>query len=131
MVLLWKAAGMVVITVILSATIGKKEKDLAVALTVTVCCAVAYLAIETLSDVITFLWEISSIFDYQRPFLQIMLKIVGVAVITEITTLISADAGCSSLEKAMQLLGNATILSLSLPLFDCFVDIVQEILYFI
>ena len=57
-----------------------------------------------------------------------LLKIAAVAVITEITALISMDAGCSSLEKVMQFLGTATILSLSLPLFERFIDILQEIL---
>ena len=60
-----------------------------------------------------------------------MLKITGVAVITEMTAMISTDAGYSSLEKAMQFLGNATILSLALPLFESFAEVIQEILNFV
>lgn len=128
MVALWKAAAIVVLTVILSAAIGKKEKDISIVLTVTACCGITCLAMQSLSEVIAFLWDLGIHSEYQNPYIGILLKTAGVAVITEMTALISMDAGCSSLEKAMQFLGTSTILSLSLPLFESFLDIVQEIL---
>lgn len=128
MVILWKSAAIVVLTVVLSAAIGKKEKDIAVVLTATACCGIACLAMQSLADVIAFLWELSGFLEYQSPYIGVLLKIAAAAVITEITSLISMDAGYSSLEKVMQFLGTATILSLSLPLFESFIDIVQEIL---
>jgi stage III sporulation protein AD len=128
MTIFWKAAGIVVLTVILSVTIGKQEKDISVVLTATACCGVACLGIYALSDSIAFLWEICSYSDGQSSFMGPILKIVGVAIVTEITAMISMDAGCGSLEKAMQFLGNATILSLAQPLFERFIELVQEIL---
>jgi len=125
---LWKAAGIVVVTAILSGAIEKKGKDIATALTAVACCGVACLGIRSLSGVVAFLWKIGNISEYQYPFVGTILKITGAAVITEMTALISMDAGCSSLEKAMLFLGNATILSLALPIFESFADIVQEIL---
>lgn len=130
MVMFWKAAAIVIVTVILSAAVGKKEKDIAVVLIVVACCGIAGLAMQTLSDVIAFLWKLCDFSEYQNPFAGTMLKIAGVAVVTEMTSLVSVDAGCSSLEKAMQFLGTVTILSLSLPLFESFINIVQEILNF-
>ena len=131
MVMFWKAAAIVVVTVILGTAVGKKEKDIAIVLIVVACCGVAGLAMRSLSDVIAFLWRLSDFSENQSPFAGTMLKIAGVAVITEMTSLVSLDAGCSSLEKAMQFLGTATILSLSLPLFESFINLVQEILNFV
>ena len=128
MILFWKATAIVILSVILGAAIGRTEKDIAVVLTTVSCCGIACLAIEPLSEVIAFILNFRIISEYQSPFAGVILKIIGVAVITEITALISVDAGCSSLEKAMQFLGSATILSLSLPLFESFLDIIQEIL---
>ena len=128
MTIFWKASGIVILTVILSVTIGKKDKDIAVVLTATACCGIACLAIYSLSDVIAFLWKISNFSNHQSSFIGPVLKIVGVAVVTEIIALVSMDAGCGSLEKVMQFFGNATILSLALPLFESFIEIVQEIL---
>lgn len=131
MVMFWKAAAIVVVTVILGTAVGKKEKDIAIVLIVVACCGVAGLAMRSLSDVIAFLWRLSDFSENQSPFAGTMLKIAGVAVVTEMTSLVSLDAGCSSLEKAMQFLGTATILSLSLPLFESFINLVQEILNFV
>lgn len=128
MVTIWKAAAIVILAVILGVTIGKTEKDIAVVLTAAACCGVVGLAIHSLSDVIVFLSQLCSISDSQHYFFGTLLKVIGVAVISEMTSLISMDAGSSSLEKAMQFLGNAMILSLSLPLFERFIEIVQEIL---
>ena len=122
----WKASGIVVLTVILSMATGKK--DISAVLIATGCCGIAYLAIYTLSDVITFLWEISTFLNTQSTFVGTTLRIAGVALVTEITALFSMDAGCSSLEKVMQFLGNATILSQALPMFENLIEIVQEIL---
>ena len=131
MVTIWKAAAIVILTVILGVTIGKTEKDIAVVLTAAACCGVVSLAIHSLSDVIVFLWQLSNISDNQPYYTGMLLKVVGVAIISEMTALISMDAGSNSLEKAMQFLGNAMILSLSLPLFERLIEIVQEILNFV
>ena len=131
MTVIWKAAAVVILTVIVSTAIGKTEKDIAVVLTATACCGVALLAMESLTEVVAFIWKISDFSEYQSSFTGILLKIAGVAVITEITAMISIDAGSSSLEKAMHFLGNTTILSMSIPLFESLIDIVQEILHIV
>lgn len=131
MTVIWKAAAVVILTVIMSTAIGKTEKVIAVVLTATACCGVALLAMESLTEVVAFIWKISNFSEYQSSFTEILLKIAGVAVITEITAMISIDAGSSSLEKAMHFLGNTTILSMSIPLFESLIDIVQEILHIV
>ena len=128
MALFWKAAAIVILTVILSAALSKTEKEIAVVLTASASCIIAVLAIQTLTDVIHFLQSLGHASNCTIPFLDTLLKIVGVALISELTGLISADAGSSSLGKAMNLLGNAVILSISLPVFETFLEIIQEML---
>ena len=128
MITIWKAAAIVMLTAILSVAVGKTEKDFAVVLTSIVCCSIACMAVRALSDVIGFVWKLSDIAEYYSPFTETILKIAGISVITELTALISIDAGCNSLEKAMHFLGNALILSVALPLFESFVDLILEIL---
>lgn len=124
----WKAGAVVILTVILSAAVGKTEKDISVVLSVTACCIVLAVAMQYLSDVVVFLWKLSSASGYDHSFSGILLKITGVALMTELSSLISTDAGNSSLGKAMQILGNAVILFLALPLLESFFSIVQEII---
>lgn len=128
MVTFWKAAAVVVLTVILGAAVAKTDKDISVVLTASACCMIAILAVQMLGDIIAFLHNLVNTQNDQLPFADTVLKITGVALVSELTGLISADAGSSSLQKAINLLGNAVILSMALPLFEAFVEIVLEIL---
>ena len=111
----WKAAAMAVLTMILCTTLDKTSKDISAVLSIVACCAVIMAALHYLTDVMGFLWELGSSTDYRNPFLNILLKISGAALTTEVTGLICTDAGNSSLGKAVQILGSAAILFLSLP----------------
>ena len=124
----WKAAAVMILTIILGAAIGKTEKDFAVVLTVAACCVVGMIAMQYFSEVIDFLWELGNGSGFQNPFMDTLLKITGVALMTELTGLISEDAGNSSLGKAVQILGTSVILFLSIPLFEAFFSIIQEIM---
>lgn len=124
----WKAAALMILTIILGVSIGKSEKEFTVVLSVTACCMVVMIAMQYLSEVITFLWKLEDSFIDSFPYLETLLKITGVALVTELTGMISTDAGNSSLAKAMQILGISVILFLSLPLFESLLTIVQELL---
>lgn len=124
----WKAAALILLTVILGVTIGKSEKDIAVVLTMAACCAVVTVAVRYLSEVIGFLWELGSSVSGQTPLLDILLRISGTALATEITGMICCDAGSHSLGKVMQILGNTVMIFLALPVFDAFFTMIRNIL---
>jgi len=124
----WKAAAIVLLAVILGATIEKTEKDIAVVLAAAVCCIVAGTALNYLSEVLIFLWKLNGSLGSKKTFLEPLLKIAGVSLLTELVSLISTDAGNASLGKAIGILGNAVILFLALPFFEAFYSIVQELL---
>ena len=131
MEIFWKAAAISLLTVILGAAIGKTEKDLALVLSLMGCCGILLAAMPYLSEVITFFWQLSNRFSLQNSTGEALLKISGVALVTELTGLVSADAGSSSMAKALQLLGNTVILFLSIPLLETFLSVIQEILGFL
>ena len=124
----WKATAVIILSVVLGVAVGKTEKDISVVLSITACCIIMAVVMQYLSEVIAFLWSLTKYVSDQDSILHIMLRISGVALLTELTSLISTDAGNSSLAKAMEILGNAAILFLSLPLFKDFFTIIQEIM---
>jgi len=124
----WKASAVVILTVILGTAIGKTEKDLALVLTAVACCVVILTALRHLSEVLAFLWELNSAAEYGNTFWEPLLRISGIALLAEMISLICTDAGNSSLGKAMQILGNSVILVQSIPVFESFFSIVQEIM---
>lgn len=60
--------------------------------------------------------------------LGILLKAVGIGLVSEIAGLVCTDAGNGSLGKALQMLGSAVILYLSLPIFTAILELIREIL---
>ena len=124
----WKTAAAVLLAVILCVAVGKRERDISVLLTMFVSCLAAGAAVIYLTPVLDFLRELGEIGMLQEGMLEILMKTVGIALITELITLICVDAGFSSLGKSLQFLGSAAILYLSLPLMENLLTFIQEIL---
>ena len=78
--------------------------------------------------ILEFLGELEEIGGLDREMVRILLKIVGIGMITEIAAPVCADAGNASVGKSLQFLGAMVMLSLSVPLFRSLVQILQEIL---
>ena len=117
----------VLLAVVLGLSLGK-QKDIGVLLTMAVCCMVAMIAISYLEPVLDFLRELETLGDLQGDMLGILLKAVGIGLVSEIAGLVCTDAGNGSLGKALQMLGSAVILYLSLPIFTAMLELIREIL---
>ncbi len=128
MELFWKAAGGVLLAVVLGLTLGKQEKDLEVLLTMAVCCMVTMIAIYYLEPVLEFMWELEELGDLQGDLLGILMKAVGIGLVAELAGMICNDAGNSSLGKVIQMLGSSVILFLCVPIFSQLLNLIREIL---
>lgn len=128
MTLFWKAAAGALVTVVLGLALGKQEKDISLLLTMAVCAMVAVIAISYLEPMLDFLRRLEALGDLQGDMLGILMKAMGIGLVSEIAGMICTDAGNAALGKAMQILGSAAILYLSLPIFTALIDLIQQIL---
>ena len=74
-----------------------------------VCCMGAMIAISYLEPVLDFPRELETLGDLQVDMLGILLKAVGIGLVSEIAGLVCTDAGNGSLGKTLQMLGSAVI----------------------
>ena len=123
-----KATATILVALILYLTISNGRKEFAVLLTVSVVCIIGLIAVEFISPIISFIWELTSIGNLNTDLLGVLLKCVGIGLIAELTCLICSDAGNATLGKILQVLASIVILWLSIPLFKCLIDIVKEIM---
>lgn len=123
-----KAIGGILIALILYLILSKQNRDISLLLTVLVCCMVSAIAIGFLEPVFDFFTKLESIANVDRQMLSVILKAVGVGLLTEIISLICADSGNASLGKIIQILASCVILWLSIPLFTRLIELVEEIL---
>lgn len=123
-----RLAAVVLIGVILSKLLGKQSKDMSLLLTIAVCVLVCVGAVGFLEPVMELLRELRRLGGLDGEAVSILLKAAGIGLLGELAVLICTDAGEDAMGKALQLLSNAAILWLSLPLFRQIVTILGEVL---
>jgi len=126
-----KSAAGVMITLMLYLTVAKQSKDLAVLTGVAGCIMIAVIAVEYLQPIISFFGRLQSLGKFDSEYIEILLRCVGIGILTEIISLICADAGNAALGKALQITAGITILWISLPLFTKLIGLVEELLLFV
>lgn len=124
--LYWKAAAAVLVAVVLILTLGRQEMGLL--LGIAVCAMVAAAAMEYLRPVTELIASLEALGGLDGDMMTILMKAVGIGLVTEIAGMICTDSGNSSLARALQLLGTSVILWLAIPLFTALLELIQEIL---
>ena len=118
----------VLVAVLLILTLGSHGKEMGALLALAVCCMAVIAAMTYLRPVLDFLGTLEDLGNLDSDLVTILLKAAGIGLLAEIAALICADAGNASLGKAVQLLGTAAVLWLSLPLFTALMELLQTIL---
>ena len=123
----WKAAALALIAGVLSLTLKNQDKEYGLLLSMAACLMVTAITVTYLKPVYAFLKELETLGDLRGDMLAILIKALGVGLASEIASMICTDAGNASLTKAIQLLGGAVILYLSVPMFSALMDLIQKI----
>lgn len=128
MELFWKASAGVLIAVLLIITVEKQEKDMALLLTMLVSAMVAIVGLNLLKPFISFFHQLEELGDLRSSVLDILLKATGIGLVSELTSAVCKDSGNSALSQIVKMLGIMTMLSLSLPIFETLLELIQTIL---
>lgn len=123
-----KATAAVLIALVVGLSISKQEKDMSLLLSIAVCCMVVTAAITYLQPVIRFFERLQTLGELDAGMLTVLIKAVGIALLSEITGLICTDAGNAALGKVLQILATAVILWISIPLFERLIELIENIL---
>ena len=126
--LFFKVSAGVLLTVILCLVLAKQGKDFSVLLVIFVCCMVGIAAMNYLQQIIDFLNSLQAVGNLDSGMIKILLKTVGIGLLSEITCMICTDAGNGALGKTIQILAAAVILWLSIPIFTKLMELVEQIL---
>ena len=123
-----KTAAGAVLALVLILTVGKREKDIALVLGTAVCCMTGLVAFGLLGPVVDLLYRMVEMAGLQEYGLGVLLKAVGIGLVSELVASLCADGGNSSLGRQVQLLGSVVILSLSLPLLETLLELIGDLL---
>ena len=123
-----KATGAVLIAVILYIMLSKHSKDYAVLLSLAVCAMVFAAAGTFLHPIFAFFSRLVQLGGLDSELLGLLLKISGIAMLTQIACVICADAGNKSMEKILQIFSAIVIVWIALPLLDEMLQAIEALL---
>ena len=123
-----KIAAGILTALILWISLNRQGKDISALLSVAVCAMVAAAAMSFLEPVVSFLKKIQGLGNLDGELLNVILKVVGIGLLTEITVLICKDAGNEAMGKTLQILSTVTALWMSIPVFEKLISLLDKIL---
>ena len=127
MELLLKSVAGALIATLLCLVLAKHNKESAIIISIVACCMIAGSVVSYLKPTVDFIHKLQTLGTMDSDVLEILLKSTGIAILSEITSLICSDAGNSALGKTLQLLATTVILWLSLPLLNTLMDLIENI----
>lgn len=123
--LYWKAIGGILIALVLGLALGK---DMSLLLSIAVCAMGTAVAVSYLEPVVSMLKHIQNLSALKTDTLEVLFKIFGIALISEIMGMICADSGNSAAQKMLRILSYSGILWVSIPIFESVILLLQQIL---
>ncbi len=126
--MLIKAVACSLVALILGSILPSDRKEVKMLLGIVACCAVAFIGLVYLQPVMELVEQVKSLGKVNDEMIEILWKTVGVGIITEISGMVCKDMGNGTLEKMMHFLGIAAILWLTIPLFQEFIKLIEDVL---
>ncbi len=83
---------------------------------------------DSISGIITMLQDIASKANINSQFLKILIKITGIAILTEFAVSICKDSGESAVASKVDIGGKVIIISMSIPIIRALLETVLKIL---
>jgi stage III sporulation protein AD len=117
-----------IIAVVLSSTIKKQRPEIALQLGIATGLLIFVVVIVKLTAVIDFLQTFSKKANIDSTYINILLKIVGIAYIAEFGAEVCKDAGESSIASKIELAGKVTIVILAVPIISSLLDLVVRLM---
>lgn len=118
----------VLITAIISLILSKQCPEISLLLTIAVCCSVVIVMVSYLQPVIEFSRRLVQLGQLSTDMLNVLLKVTGIGIISQIAGLICSDAGNQSLSKILQILTIVVILCVSVPLLEEVITLIENVM---
>ena len=123
-----KVTAAILLSAILSLVLSKQGADISLLLTIAVSCMILIAALTYIKPILDFSRKLVTIGGIRTELLEILLKVVGIGMISQIAGLICADSGNQSLGKALQIMTIAVILCLSIPVLEEMLSLIETVL---
>lgn len=123
-----KIVGIGLITLILIIIIKQYRPEFAIYISILAGIGIILLSLDKISNIINLLQQICNKSGVNSKFLEILLKMTGIAFLAEFAISICKDAGEGSIASKVELGSKAIIISMSIPIIYNLLEVILKIL---
>ncbi|MBQ7410328.1 MAG: hypothetical protein IJW20_02990 [Clostridia bacterium] len=109
-----KIIGIGFLTLIVSIILKEYKKEYAIYCVLIGGAIIIFFSLETINSIIKFIKEFS--LKYNNGFIEVLLKITGISILTEYAVSICKDSGESSIANKIDFGGKIIVISMSIPI---------------
>ncbi|NLX70513.1 MAG: stage III sporulation protein AD [Clostridiales bacterium] len=121
-------AGLGIVAAVIAVILKQQKLELGMYISITTGIIILMLLIGRLISVVDILNYIASRANVDSMHLSIVLKVIGIAYITEFGSQVCRDAGESAIASKIELGGKIIILSLTVPILAALIEVILQIL---
>lgn len=123
-----KIIGIALISLVIITIVKQYKPEFSVYISLMAGCIILFLAFDKLADIINLLSNLASRSSINGSFITLLLKITGIAILTEFAVSICKDAGESSIANKVDIGGKIMIVAVSVPIISGLLETVVKVL---
>lgn len=123
-----KIIGIGLIALVIAVILKQYRPEYAIYVSIIAGVLILVLTMEKFSGIINLLKSISNKTYINKQFLAILLKITGIAIITECAVSICSDAGEKAIASKIEIGSKVIIVAMSIPIISSLLELIIEIL---
>lgn len=123
-----KIIGIGLISVVIILVLKQYKPEFAIYVSLIAGVIILLMALTQISGIINLLKDISNKANVNNQFLGLLLKITGIAFLTEFAVSVSNDCGETAIANKIDLGGKATIIVISLPIINSLLELILKVI---
>ena len=122
-----KIIGIGFITLILVVLFKEYKKEYSIYISLVGCLIILFMNMDVLENIAGFVKDFKTS-NFDIPFLEVILKTTGIAILIEYTVSICKDAGENAIANKIDFAGKTIIISLTIPIISQSLELFLEVL---
>jgi len=123
-----KIIGIGLIALLIIVILKQYKPEFAVYVSLIAGVLIFFMVLDKLSGIISILTTLANKTNINSQYIQILLKITGIAILTEFAVSICKDSGEAAIASKIDLGGKVVIISISIPIIVALLEVIIKIL---
>ncbi len=122
-----KIVAFCIVTVLIAVVLKKYNSVYSVLISVAGCIFVFLMIAEDFFSIVSKVTSLASDFSYTYSYIKLMIKTLGICIITQIVSDMCIDAGEKAISTIVETGAKVTVIAMMMPLFETLVNIISGI----